>query len=46
MKILLAHDYYQRWGGEDTVFEAEAALLESRGSSCRGLPYGTTTYRR
>jgi len=31
MKILACHDYYQRKGGEDEVFEAETALLESRG---------------
>lgn len=31
MRILLAHNYYQQPGGEDRVFEAECALLESRG---------------
>lgn len=31
MKILLAHNFYQQPGGEDQVFAAEAALLESRG---------------
>jgi len=31
LKILLAHNYYQQSGGEDTVFTAEAALLRERG---------------
>lgn len=31
MKVLLVHERYQSPGGEDYVFEAEAALLESRG---------------
>jgi glycosyltransferase involved in cell wall biosynthesis len=31
MRILLCHNYYQQRGGEDESFEAEAALLESRG---------------
>lgn len=31
MKILLAHNSYRLPGGEDQVFQAEAALLESRG---------------
>ncbi len=31
MKILLCHAYYQQRGGEDVSFDAEAALLESRG---------------
>ena len=31
MKLLLCHNYYQHRGGEDESFEAEAALLESRG---------------
>jgi glycosyltransferase involved in cell wall biosynthesis len=29
--ILVAHNYYQHRGGEDAVFEAEAALLAARG---------------
>ena len=29
--VLVAHNHYQEGGGEDVVFEAEAALLESRG---------------
>lgn len=31
MRILMAHNYYQQPGGEDQVFAAESALLESRG---------------
>ncbi|MFM9938450.1 MAG: glycosyltransferase family 4 protein [Hyphomicrobiaceae bacterium] len=31
MRILLAHTYYQRRGGEDAVFENEAKLLEDKG---------------
>ena len=31
MKVLLAHNAYQQRGGEDTVVEAEAELLRSRG---------------
>lgn len=31
MRILILHNYYQQAGGEDRVFESEAALLESRG---------------
>lgn len=31
MKVLAVHNRYQRAGGEDVVFEAEAELLESRG---------------
>ena len=31
LKILLAHNYYQQSGGEDTVFTAEASLLREKG---------------
>src|SRR5262249_5432711 len=31
MRILIVHNYYQRPGGEDRVFESEAALLEAHG---------------
>ena len=31
MKLLLCHNHYRQPGGEDEVFAAEAALLESRG---------------
>ncbi|MEI7435259.1 MAG: glycosyltransferase family 4 protein [bacterium] len=31
MRILVLHNYYQRPGGEDRVFESETALLESLG---------------
>jgi glycosyltransferase involved in cell wall biosynthesis len=33
MKILLVHNAYQHWGGEDTVAEAETRLLMERGHS-------------
>jgi glycosyltransferase involved in cell wall biosynthesis len=31
MKLLLCHNFYQQWGGEDQVFLDEAALLRERG---------------
>jgi len=31
LKILLAHNYYQQSGGEDTVYTAEGSLLRERG---------------
>jgi len=31
MKVLLTHNHYLQPGGEDTVFEAEKALLERHG---------------
>ncbi|MCA9788482.1 MAG: glycosyltransferase [Cyanobacteria bacterium HKST-UBA05] len=31
MKILLVHNYYQQYGGEDGVFEAEQRLLADKG---------------
>ena len=31
MRILVVHNYYQRPGGEDRVFESESALLEAHG---------------
>jgi glycosyltransferase involved in cell wall biosynthesis len=31
MRVLFVHNYYQIPGGEDQVFEAESALVESRG---------------
>lgn len=31
MRILIAHNYYQQAGGEDSVFQAECALLERAG---------------
>lgn len=31
LKILIAHNYYQQSGGEDTVFESEVALLRTHG---------------
>ncbi|SNS74280.1 Glycosyltransferase involved in cell wall bisynthesis [Noviherbaspirillum humi] len=35
MKILVAHNTYQHRGGEDTVVDAEIALLRSRGHEVR-----------
>lgn len=32
MKVLVCHNFYQRPGGEDNVFAAEIALLESHGN--------------
>lgn len=37
MKILLVHTYYQQRGGEDQVFEDEAALLKERGHEIETL---------
>lgn len=37
MKILLAHCRYQKRGGEDTVFDCEAAQLERAGHEVRRL---------
>ncbi|MBX6740946.1 MAG: glycosyltransferase family 4 protein [Acetobacteraceae bacterium] len=31
MRVLMLHNYYQRPGGEDACFAAEASLLEARG---------------
>jgi len=31
MRMLLVHNHYRQPGGEDTVFEAEKALLERHG---------------
>ena len=31
MRVLTVHNYYQRPGGEDRVFESEASLLEAHG---------------
>jgi len=35
VRVLLCHNYYQYFGGEDASFEAEAALLEGRGHEVR-----------
>jgi glycosyltransferase involved in cell wall biosynthesis len=39
MKILLAHNYYQQRGGEDSVFEAEADLLQQSGHEVKCLVF-------
>ena len=31
MRVLVAHNYYQRPGGEDRVYHAELQLLRERG---------------
>jgi len=31
MKVIVCHNYYRNWGGEDQVFEDEVELLASRG---------------
>jgi len=31
MKVLLCHNFYQQWGGEDQVFLDEVAMLRDRG---------------
>ena len=33
MRVLIVHNVYQHRGGEDSVVEAEAELLQSRGHS-------------
>ena len=40
MKILLVHNYYQRRGGEDVVFEREAKLLAEAGHDV--IPFTVT----
>ena len=37
MKILLIHNRYLKYGGEDTVFEAEKTLLEQNGNKVETL---------
>lgn len=43
MKILILHNRYQYRGGEDTVFEAEFALLENHGHDVQSLIFDNTT---
>lgn len=31
MRVLMVHDYYAEWGGEDACFEQEIALLQQHG---------------
>ena len=35
MRVMMIHNYYQHRGGEDAVYEAEAALLEQHGHDVR-----------
>ncbi len=37
IKILLVHNRYKQYGGEDATFEAERTLLESRGNMVKTL---------
>ncbi|TPE43070.1 glycosyltransferase family 4 protein [Pontibacter mangrovi] len=39
MRILLVHNHYKQTGGEDTVFFAEAALLEEHGHTVEKLTF-------
>ncbi|SIR25245.1 glycosyltransferase [Pontibacter lucknowensis] len=39
MRILIIHNYYKQAGGEDTVFHAEAALLEQHGHQVEKLTF-------
>jgi glycosyltransferase involved in cell wall biosynthesis len=39
MRILTLHNYYKQAGGEDTVFHAEAALLEQHGHQVERLTF-------
>lgn len=39
MRILTIHNYYKQAGGEDTVFHAEAALLEQHGHQVEQLTF-------
>ncbi|WP_018478608.1 glycosyltransferase family 4 protein [Pontibacter roseus] len=39
MRILILHNHYKQTGGEDTVFHAEAALLEQHGHQVEKLAF-------
>ncbi|MHC2992530.1 hypothetical protein OB13_13415 [Pontibacter sp. HJ8] len=39
MRILIVHNFYKQAGGEDTVFHAEAALLEQHGHQVEKLSF-------
>jgi len=43
MKILLVHNRYQQYGGEDAVFEAEIELLTQKGHSIETLIFQNTS---
>jgi glycosyltransferase involved in cell wall biosynthesis len=42
MRILLVHNYYKSFGGEDAVFNEEASLLEDRGITIRRFSASST----
>lgn len=44
MRVLLVHNYYQQAGGEDTVFEQEAALLRDNGVTVETLIFTNETF--
>lgn len=44
MRVLLLHNYYQQAGGEDTVFEQEAALLRQNGITVETLTFTNQTF--
>lgn len=44
MRVLLLHNYYQQAGGEDTVFEQEAALLRQNGVTVETLTFTNQTF--
>lgn len=43
MRILMVHNYYQQPGGEDVVYESEAALLEAHGHEVRREEFRNST---
>jgi glycosyltransferase involved in cell wall biosynthesis len=45
MKILIAHNTYQRRGGEDVVFEQESGMLEANGFDVRRFTVGNDHIR-
>jgi len=45
IRVLVAHDFYRRRGGEDTVVEREQALLRARGHEVRLFAADNATIR-
>jgi hypothetical protein len=45
MKILLVHNRYQQYGGEDATYESEKELLESHGHTVRSLLFDNSQIR-